>query len=131
MQGNGSTSTLCFYLVGVAIVGATLILQSRYMKRKYRQASVDRKFMKAAAELALHNCSSVDTAYNVGCVITSSDNEVLTTGYSREVPGNTHAEEVALNKLAKIRQDAGVTSLDPTMTLYTTMVRDFHLKILT
>ena len=35
----------------------------------------------------------VDTAYCVGCVIVKN-NVVISTGYSRELPGNTHAEDL-------------------------------------
>lgn len=41
---------------------------------------------------------SVDTAYSVGAVLVK-DGKVLATGYSREFPGNTHAEECAFAKL--------------------------------
>lgn len=62
------------------------------------------------------HCDSVPTAFSVGCVIavngyllsrtSSSPLEpieplVLTTGYSRELPGNTHAEECAIEKLLR------------------------------
>ncbi|PKI85973.1 hypothetical protein MVES_000084 [Malassezia vespertilionis] len=63
-------------------------------------------------------CIAVPTAFSVGCVIAadaaqmrnpSMDLDViealapysLFTGYSRELPGNTHAEECALEKLAR------------------------------
>ena len=69
----------------------------------------ERRWLKYACELAFH-CSSVDTAYNVGAVIvgpspcspTSVDKQtqkqIIATGFSRELPGNTHAEECALIK---------------------------------
>lgn len=41
----------------------------------------------------------VPTAYCVGAVLTK-DGAVLATGFSRELPGNTHAEECALAKVA-------------------------------
>lgn len=48
-----------------------------------------------------------DTAFCVGCVIcptsdgsSSSTSEILATGFSRELPGNTHAEQCALDKIA-------------------------------
>lgn len=47
-------------------------------------------------------CQPTSTAYNVGCVITdynSSSPTVLAEGFSRELPGNTHAEQCALVKL--------------------------------
>lgn len=63
-------------------------------------------------------CEAVETAFSVGCVIavpgmqlvdpaapaTSLQHvepHVLATGFSRELPGNTHAEECALEKLAR------------------------------
>ncbi|RUP45924.1 cytidine deaminase-like protein [Jimgerdemannia flammicorona] len=58
---------------------------------------------------------AIPTAYCVGAVLTSKDGAVLSTGFSRELPGNTHAEECALTKV----------SGDPTAarggTMYTTM----------
>ncbi|KAJ2023259.1 hypothetical protein IWW57_004189 [Coemansia sp. S610] len=60
-------------------------------------------------------CTSVDTAYNVGAVIASGDKQrVLSTGYSRQHPGNTHAEECALLAIADSKDL-------PSSVLYTTM----------
>ncbi|OZJ04902.1 hypothetical protein BZG36_02496 [Bifiguratus adelaidae] len=56
----------------------------------------------------------VETAYCVGAVLVSVTGEILSTGYSRELPGNTHAEECCLGKLKDIGQAAGGT-------MYTTM----------
>ena len=62
------------------------------------------------------HCDLVPTAFSVGCVIAVNGTELcrelpevdepmepllLTTGYSRELPGNTHAEECAMEKLAR------------------------------
>lgn len=80
----------------------------------------DLSFMRLALECANENCVPVITAFCVGCVITiprphnsTSDNTksnassssslsqppiVLSTGYSRELDGNTHAEANALAK---------------------------------
>lgn len=46
------------------------------------------------------------TNFRVGCVIVSyptglSEGEILSTGYTLEIPGNTHAEQNALAKLAQ------------------------------
>ncbi|KAF9518925.1 hypothetical protein BS47DRAFT_1325028 [Hydnum rufescens UP504] len=63
----------------------------------------DLKFLKLALWHA-EQCEPVAAAFCVGCVITvpgptpSSDPIVLTTGYSRELDGNTHAEANALGK---------------------------------
>ncbi|PVU85283.1 hypothetical protein BB559_007109 [Furculomyces boomerangus] len=63
------------------------------------------------------NCPSVDGAYNVGAVITVNG-QFATFGYSRQVPGNTHAEENALNAL--LAKHPKKESLE-NVVLYTTM----------
>lgn len=67
--------------------------------------------MLLALEFA-NRCDPTTTAFSVGCVIARSSSNgsmqrddggtrgIFTTGYSRETPGNTHAEEVALERLA-------------------------------
>lgn len=40
----------------------------------------------------------IESAFCVGCVIVKN-NLVISTGFSREMPGNTHAEQCALEKL--------------------------------
>ncbi|EPQ26403.1 uncharacterized protein PFL1_06051 [Pseudozyma flocculosa PF-1] len=57
-------------------------------------------------------CIPLTTAFCVGCVIAiqpmpneaviDSQTGILTTGYSRELPGNTHAEQCALDKLERL-----------------------------
>ncbi|KAF0278319.1 hypothetical protein FOG50_00802 [Hanseniaspora uvarum] len=59
--------------------------------------NVHAKYMEMALEEA-DKCEATDKAFNVGCVITH-DNEVLSLGFSRELEGNTHAEQNALQKL--------------------------------
>ena len=45
-------------------------------------------------------CTPVQTAYSVGCLIVDPiTHQILAKGYSRELEGNTHAEENALTKL--------------------------------
>jgi tRNA (adenine-N(1)-)-methyltransferase non-catalytic subunit len=56
---------------------------------------VDR--MRLACTLA-ESCVPVASAYNVGAVLVAPDGAVRATGFSRELPGNTHAEEVCLAK---------------------------------
>lgn len=75
------------------------------------------RWMLAALSEADH-CESVPTAFSVGCVIAVGAAQLgepeaalsrqalleplpLSTGYSRELPGNTHAEECALEKLVR------------------------------
>ncbi|KAG8734250.1 hypothetical protein FRC11_007505 [Ceratobasidium sp. 423] len=73
------------------------------------------RYMRLALEEAA-KCEPVPTAFCVGCVITvpalESDGtmaqKVLSTGYSRELPGNTHAEA---NALAKVDALAGTEEL--------------------
>jgi pyrimidine deaminase RibD-like protein len=70
------------------------------------------------------------TNFRVGCVIvsnpTSSSPSVLSTGYTLELPGNTHAEQCALDKLAasgSVDEASLSTFLTPNLnaTLYTTL----------
>ncbi|CAO3682251.1 unnamed protein product [Umbelopsis vinacea] len=56
----------------------------------------------------------VESAYCVGAVLVAATGEILSTGYSRELPGNTHAEQCALDKLADI-------SMAENAVCYTTM----------
>ncbi|KAA0171149.1 hypothetical protein FNF28_00916 [Cafeteria roenbergensis] len=60
----------------------------------------DESAMLRACELA-SCCEPVDRAFNVGAVLTSAAGEVLATGFSRELEGNTHAEECCFIKLEK------------------------------
>lgn len=61
-----------------------------------------------------HQCKPLKTAYNVGAVLLDANGKELSTGFSRELPGNTHAEECCLLKLKN-------TTVPPGATLYTTM----------
>ncbi|RCK64980.1 Bifunctional protein RIB2 [Candida viswanathii] len=55
-----------------------------------------RKFMELAIEQA-EKCGETQTQFNVGCVLVYNG-EIISTGHSRELPGNTHAEQCALEK---------------------------------
>jgi tRNA pseudouridine synthase 8/2,5-diamino-6-(5-phospho-D-ribitylamino)-pyrimidin-4(3H)-one deaminase len=59
-------------------------------------------------------CEPTSTAFCIGAVIVSPTGDILSTGFSRELPGNTHAEQCALEKLQS-------TPLSPGCSLYTTM----------
>lgn len=50
----------------------------------------------------------IPSAFCVGCVIVK-DGHVLSTGFSRELPGNTHAEQCALDKLKDLQSAKGAT----------------------
>ncbi|EJU01679.1 hypothetical protein DACRYDRAFT_67387 [Dacryopinax primogenitus] len=74
------------------------------------------RFLQLALEETA-KCTPVSTAFCVGCVIVDPSGtgpHVVSTGYSRELPGNTHAEA---NALAKLPEHAGHYGLD----LYTTL----------
>ncbi|ORZ21335.1 cytidine deaminase-like protein [Absidia repens] len=73
----------------------------------------DLKYMRIAIEEAKKS-PPAEKAYCVGACLVSKDGQLLTTGYSRELPGNTHAEQCALMKL-----EDPTLALDATM--YTTM----------
>lgn len=79
----------------------------------------DSKFLSLALDEA-RKCIPTSTAYCVGCVIVHPvSRKVLATGYSRQLPGNTHAEENALAKFELCRDeiDSDTKGLD----MYATM----------
>ncbi|OWZ15835.1 hypothetical protein PHMEG_00010451 [Phytophthora megakarya] len=72
----------------------------------------DVAFMRLAIAEA-HRSQPSENAYCVGCVVVR-DGHVLSSGFSRELPGNTHAEQVALHKLHFEAQGATVyTTMEP------------------
>ncbi|GAB9466184.1 Cytidine deaminase-like protein [Globisporangium polare] len=78
-------------------------------------AAADVAFMRLAIAEA-HKSVPSENAFCVGCVIVR-DGAVLSTGFSRELPGNTHAEQVALDKLDFDAEDATVyTTMEPCST---------------
>ncbi|CAG8617770.1 8185_t:CDS:2 [Paraglomus occultum] len=79
----------------------------------------DVKFMRLAIEQAKLS-APVPTAYCVGAVFVNPQTyETLATGYSRKLPGNTHAEECCLIKLSSL--DPSSVSPFSSLTIYTTM----------
>jgi len=75
-------------------------------------------FMRCALSEA-DNCEPVQTAFCVGCVLVvrlpAHDPTILATGYSRELPGNTHAEANALVK-ARSLSESQIAALFPSIT---------------
>ena len=67
-------------------------------------------------------CIPLPSAFCVGCVIVSDTTPatLLATGYSRELPGNTHAEANAIDKLILAHPDTAATLLRGAH-LYTTL----------
>ena len=90
-------------------------------KVKYAEKDVHLEWMEYAYTLSW-NASPVKDAYCVGCVIVDpSTNRLVTFGYSREMAGNTHAEECALRKLTDIKtKDAKCTTCQK-LDMYATM----------
>ena len=81
--------------------------------------AADVAHLRAACRLALQ-CAPVASAYNVGALVVAADGAtVLAGGFSRELPGNTHAEEVALARAAAAGDDARARLRGAT--LYTSM----------
>jgi len=60
----------------------------------------DADAMLKACELA-SSCTPTARAFNVGAVLTDAQGRMLATGFSRELEGNTHAEECCLLKLER------------------------------
>lgn len=77
------------------------------------QVMDDIYFMQLAVEEAM-KCVPSGTAFSVGALIARGD-KILSTGYSRELPGNTHAEECAIGKARDLDLEGCTiyTSLEP------------------
>lgn len=73
-----------------------------------------KKYMELAIKEA-EKCEPTTTAFGVGAVLVSG-NTILATGYSRELEGNTHAEQNCFAKLT-----AAETDIPEGSCLYTTM----------
>ena len=83
-----------------------------------------KSYMKYALELARRSPPS-STKFCVGAVLVDADkNEILATGYSLELPGNTHAEQCCFIKAAQahhIPEERLGEVLPKDTILYTTM----------
>lgn len=75
-----------------------------------------RMYMEKALEEA-KKCGETKTAFNVGALLVNGT-EILSSGYSRELPGNTHAEQCALDKYSAQHENA---PLPQGTVIYTTM----------
>ncbi len=78
-------------------------------------AKRDRRWLEYTIELS-KQCPPSKTAFSVGAVIVSTDDEVIATGYSREGDPHDHAEETALAKVPGDPRLAAATiysSLEP------------------
>ncbi|KAF8445389.1 cytidine deaminase-like protein [Terfezia claveryi] len=83
--------------------------------------SDDRKHLEymSFALVQARKCEVTLTAFCVGAIIVEdSTNTVIATGYSRELPGNTHAEQ---NCLTKLLSETTAARADTKYSLYTTM----------
>lgn len=87
-------------------------------KTDYPYWAIDphRKFMELAIEMA-NKCGETQTQFNVGAVLVV-DGEVISTGHSRELEGNTHAEQCALEKYY---EKTGSRTVPKGTEIYTTM----------
>lgn len=76
----------------------------------------NRKYMVQAIEEA-DKCGPTKTAFSVGAVLVNGT-EVLSVGHSRELPGNTHAEQCALEKYFETHN---TDKVPPGTVIFTTM----------
>ncbi|KAI0798003.1 cytidine deaminase-like protein [Abortiporus biennis] len=73
------------------------------------QGDLHLHYLKLALDEA-RKCTPTPTAFCVGCVLVTywpngSEGVVLSTGFSRELPGNTHAEANALTKARSLSRE--------------------------
>ncbi|KAJ1498828.1 DRAP deaminase [Coelomomyces lativittatus] len=83
--------------------------------RQMTPETLDEHYLRLAISLACQS-TPIESGYCVGAVLVNPDG-VLSTGYSRELPGNTHAEEVCFMKLVHRNEEVFMDNV----TLYTTM----------
>lgn len=82
--------------------------------------------MRQSLSIAAH-CIATPTAFCIGAIIvtppsaSSPRGEVLSTGYSRELEGNTHAEECAIKKYTEENGNTAFALRERTASIYTTM----------
>ena len=69
------------------------------------------EFMRIAIQEA-KKCRAVKSAFNVGAVLVQRG-EIVATGYSREMPGNTHAEECCLLKIDDFEDCVLYSTMEP------------------
>lgn len=91
-------------------------------------AAISRDDHEAYMRLALEQAQKSPpkpTNYRVGAVLVdTAANEILATGYTLELPGNTHAEQCCLLKLAEkhgVSEENLKDVLPPKLALYTTV----------
>lgn len=76
-------------------------------------ASMDSQSMMKEAIAEARKCGPTSTAFCVGCVLVHNG-EIISRGYSREVEGNTHAEQCALGKIETLPWGTEVyTTMEP------------------
>ncbi|KAJ3084004.1 hypothetical protein HDU99_004219 [Rhizoclosmatium hyalinum] len=85
----------------------------------------DHEMMKLALEQA-HLSPPIQEAYCVGAILAAVDKstgkaKAVTRGYSREIPGNTHAEECCFMKLSEEEKALLLGNPDIEFVMYTTM----------
>ncbi|KAI9504011.1 cytidine deaminase-like protein [Coemansia spiralis] len=73
------------------------------------------EFMELAIQQA-NRAQPIETAFNVGSLLVGG-RQIIATGYSRELPGNTHAAQCAIAK----SKSTTLAYLVPGSTLYSTM----------
>lgn len=83
------------------------------------------RYLQQTIDLA-KNSPPKPTNFRVGCVIVSfasqAEGEILSTGYTLELPGNTHAEQCALTKLEQSNSDlSSVLTAERNVVLYTSL----------
>ena len=80
--------------------------------------------MRLAISLA-HKSNPLPSNFRVGAVLVDQElNEIIATGYTLELPGNTHAEQCCLLKLAaahNVSEEAVGEKLPDKAVIYTTM----------
>jgi len=86
------------------------------------QDSIQQDLMRTALREARQSTADTSARFRVGAVLVEpTKNFILATGHTAELPGNTHAEECALNKLFEERGQDRALELLRGAHIYTTL----------
>lgn len=109
-------------LIGLAYLAINSF--HRYLTMDNTEPVDHKALMLQALELA-RKSPPKPTNFRVGAIVVdTSSNEILATGYTLELPGNTHAEQCCFMKLAEkhgVAEEKLSEVLPTTLALYTTM----------
>jgi len=91
------------------------------MVAEHTNDPVSKHFMGEALKAAQQSQADTSSRFRVGAVLVDNKGEILSRGFTAELPGNTHAEECALEKLFEMHRKERALELIKGSDIYTTL----------